>query len=414
MRGLVGERLSYSLSPQVYNLLAGIRDYQLLEVDETGLKSLLECRDFESLNVTIPYKKTVMAFCDELSERAKAIGSVNTIINQKGHLYGDNTDAAGFVWLLSLYHIDVQNKTAAVLGSGGAALAISYALRQAGAKEVRLVSRTPTQGQLSYSDLISYPASLLINATPVGNHPNLKDSPLDLSVYPQIETVIDIIYNPLRTSLLMQAKDLGKQTAGGLAMLVGQGVEALLDFGVRKLKNQPETVLNTLVKQMTNIVLIGMPDSGKTTIGQALAKCLNREFADVDTLIEKQEKKSIVEIFKESGEEGFRKKERNVIAALAARQSLIIATGGGSILDDGNVRLLKQNGWLVYLQRPLSDLAVSAERPLAQNKTQLEILYQKRAHLYQKAADYVCENLVIEHTLAQIQEAYNDKNNLGS
>jgi len=279
---------------------------------------------------------------------------------------------------------------------------------------VRLVSRTPTQGQLSYSDLISYPASLLINATPVGNHPNLKDSPLDLSVYPQIETVIDIIYNPLRTSLLMQAKDLGKQTAGGLAMLVGQGVEALLDFGVRKLKNQPETVLNTLVKQMTNIVLIGMPDSGKTTIGQALAKCTNREFADVDTLIEKQEKKSIVEIFKESGEEGFRKKERSVIAALAARQSLIIATGGGSILDDGNVRLLKQNGWLVYLQRPLSDLAVSAERPLAQNKTQLEILYQKRAHLYQKAADYVCENLVIEHTIAQIQEAYNDKNNLGS
>jgi len=235
-----------------------------------------------------------------------------------------------------------------------------------------------------------------------------------LSVYPQIETVIDIIYNPLRTSLLMQAKDLGKQTAGGLAMLVGQGVEALLDFGVRKLKNQPETVLNTLVKQMTNIVLIGMPDSGKTTIGQALAKCTNREFADVDTLIEKQEKKSIVEIFKESGEEGFRKKERSVIAALAARQSLIIATGGGSILDDGNVRLLKQNGWLVYLQRPLSDLAVSAERPLAQNKTQLEILYQKRAHLYQKAADYVCENLVIEHTIAQIQEAYNDKNNLGS
>lgn len=386
--GLLGEHLAHSYSPRIHALL-GDASYELFEVAPQNLEAFLRSERFDGLNVTIPYKKAVLPFCSALSETAERTGSVNTILRRSdGSLYGDNTDYDGFSWLLARNGGIRKGEKAVVFGTGGAARTVREVLLAQGA-EVILFSRS---GEHGYDTLAAHrDAVLAVNATPVGMFPENGNRPADLSLLPSLRCVLDLIYNPARTRLLLDAEDRGIPYENGLAMLVMQAKRARELFTGQSLpEGICEEILCKLKNEQQNLILIGMPGCGKTTVGRALAKKMHRPFADADEELEKRLGCDIPTYLQTFGEEAFREKETEVLAELGKRSGFVIATGGGCVTREENYPLLHQNGKLLWLKRSLSDLPTE-NRPLSQ-ATPLSLLYQQRQPLYEKFSDTVVEN----------------------
>lgn len=397
--GLLGRKLGHSYSPEIHSHL-GSTPYSLYEVEPEQLESFLKQGDFTGINVTMPYKKDVIPFLNSLSDTAGKLGAVNTIVRTSdGKLLGHNTDYYGFSYLLHRITPTPAGKKILVLGSGGASNTVVAVLREEGAIPV-IISRN---GENNYENLhLHTDADAIVNTTPVGMYPNTGVSPVDLTQFPHLSWVLDIVYNPAKTQLLLDAEKLGIPSENGLRMLVAQAKESAEWFLQKKLEDSLiETVYKTLSVKMKNIILIGMPGSGKSTVAAALSETLGREYRDTDQRITELACRSIPKIFEQEKEAGFRKLETRAIAEISKQSGLIIATGGGCVTVPENIPLLRQNGILFWLHRDLDKLPTNG-RPLSQNHP-LSQLYEKRVPLYQAAADYsISNNGSLEDTLAQI------------
>ena len=385
--GLLGRRLGHSYSPQIHAYLGDYR-YDLFEREPEDVEDFLKNGDFTAINVTIPYKKTVIPYCS-LTQTAKYMGSVNTIVRQPdGTLLGHNTDYFGFTSMVHKSGLDVKGKKCLVLGSGGASVTAVAVLKEMGAQVV-VISR---KGEDNYENLHRHADTAVIcNCTPVGMYPHNGVSPVDLDLFPKLEGVLDMIYNPARTKLLMDAADRGLVAENGLWMLVAQAKEAAEWFLKAKLPDSIiQFVYDKMRQQMENIVLIGMPGCGKSTIGKLLAEQLGKTFVDSDEELVKTYVTDIPAIFAAEGEAGFRKKESAVLEDLGKRAGLVIATGGGCVTRPENYPLLHQNGTLFWLRRALDKLPADG-RPLSQI-TKMEDMFQARKPLYEAFADYQIDN----------------------
>ena len=386
--GLLGRKLGHSYSPQIHNLL-GDYSYVLFEKEPEELENFLRNGDFSGLNVTIPYKKEVIPYLSELSPTAKKMGCVNTVLRRSdGTLYGHNTDYFGFTSLVRHAGLSVTGKKVLVLGSGGASNTAVAALKDLGANPV-VISRS---GENNYQNLHRHTdAAAIVNTTPVGMYPNTGVSPIDLGLFPHLEGVLDVIYNPARTQLLLDAEKLGIPRENGLWMLVAQAKEAAEVFTGGKISDEViEKIYRELSHQMKNIVLIGMPGCGKSTIGTLLAEKLGRTLADADEKIISLAGKSIPDIFAQDGEPTFRNWETKALTELGKQSGLVIATGGGCVTQKRNYPLLHQNGYLVWLERDCSVLPTDG-RPLSQ-ANDLGKMYAARKPLYEAFADIRVEN----------------------
>ena len=399
--GLLGERLGHSFSPQIHRDLAGY-DYQLLPTPPEAVEDLFARRAFQGLNVTIPYKRTVMPLCDEIDPRAAAIGAVNTVVNRNGRLTGYNTDIDGFLYMARRAGVDMAGKKVVILGSGGTSRTARAAAGELGAREIVTVSR---HGEDNYQNLSRHAdAQVLVNTTPVGMYPNWGQSPVSLESFPALEGVLDVVYNPLRTALLLQAEERGLPRSCGLPMLVAQAKRAAELFTGQNIDDsRTEAVLHGLRGQLTNIVLIGMPGCGKTTVGRALAGKLGRTFVDLDEEIVRRAGMSIPEIFAREGEAGFRERESALVREFGERTGLVVSTGGGVVTRRENYIPLKQNGLLLHLRRDPAALPTDG-RPLSQ-ATAPEELWRRRAPLYAAFADgEIDNNGTLAGTLEQIEK----------
>lgn len=397
--GLLGRKLGHSYSPQIHQYL-GDYTYDLLEREPEEIEDFLKSGDFTGINVTIPYKIDVIPFLKELSPTAVKMGSVNTIIRREdGTLYGHNTDYFGFTSMVYRSGIQVAGKKVLVLGSGGTSNTAVKALEDLGAQVV-IISRT---GENNYRNLdLHRDASVIVNTTPVGMYPKNGEVPLDLKLFPALEGVLDVIYNPARTQLLLQAEELGLPHENGLWMLVAQAKEAAEYFGRKPI---PDSFIGTVYRRMSadmqNIVLIGMPGCGKSTIASLLAQKLHRKAVDADAEIVRLAGKSIPAIFAEEGEEAFREYETQVLVELGKQSQLVIATGGGCITKDRNYPLLHQNSSIFWLKRDL-DLLPTEGRPLSQ-AAHLAVMYAVRKPMYEAFADHIVDNnSSCEDTVAKI------------
>ena len=399
--GLLGERLGHSFSPQIHRDLAGY-DYQLLPTPPEAVEDLFARRAFQGLNVTIPYKRTVMPLCDEIDPRAAAIGAVNTVVNQNGRLTGYNTDIDGFLYMARRAGVDMAGKKVVILGSGGTSRTARAAAGELGAREIVTVSR---RGEDNYQNLSRHAdAQVLVNTTPVGMYPNWGQSPVSLESFPALEGVLDVVYNPLRTALLLQAEERGLPRSCGLPMLVAQAKRAAELFTGQNIgDSRTEAVLHGLRRQLTSIVLIGMPGCGKTTVGRALAEKLGRTFVDLDEEIVRRAGMPIPEIFAREGEAGFRERESALVREFGERTGLVVSTGGGVVTRRENYIPLKQNGLLLHLRRDPAALPTDG-RPLSQ-ATAPEELWRRRAPLYAAFADgEIDNNGTLAGTLEQIEK----------
>ena len=401
--GLLGRKLGHSYSPQIHAML-GEYSYELFEVEPEMLEDFLKNGDHHGINVTVPYKKAVIPYLDELTPIAEKLGAVNTIVRRGGKLIGHNTDYFGFQMLLDTLPFPVSGKKVLVLGSGGASNTAVAALRDRGA-EVTVISRT---GENNYGTLhLHSDAQLIVNTTPVGMYPMTGESPLELSVFTALQGVVDVIYNPARTKLLLDAEKIpGVACVNGLLMLVAQAKEAAEWFtGIPIADDRIQTILNTLEKRMQNIILIGMPGCGKSTIGKILAQKTGKRFADPDEMIVKLSGKTIPQIFAEDGEMVFRDLETKVLAELGKQSGLVIATGGGCVTIAENYDLLHQNGTIFWIQRDIATLPTQG-RPLSQEK-KLEEMYRIREPMYRSFMDRcICNNGLPEDAADRILEVF--------
>ena len=397
--GLLGRRLGHSWSVPIHQAL-GCEDYRLIELEPEQLGDFLRREAIGGLNVTIPYKRDVMAFCDVIDEGAKAIGSVNTIVRREGKLYGYNTDIDGFLYMLRRADISLAGKKVLILGSGGASLTAQAAARREGAREVVVVSRS---GPDNYENLPQRhgDAEVLVNTTPVGMWPDMAGRPVDLLAFPDMEAVADVIYNPGRTGLLLQAKKGGLRRAGGLPMLVAQAKRAEELFFDKAIPDgETENIIAQLWRDRTNLVLVGMPGCGKTTVGRALARLSGKPFVDLDERIVDSAGASIPEIFAQEGEETFRHLESLVLDDVCTQGGQVIATGGGAVLQAENRAAMRRTGRVYFLRRALEELPTDG-RPLSQ-KGSLEEMYRARKPLYSAAADVVIDNNVALEETAEL------------
>lgn len=383
--GLLGRKLGHSYSPAIHAQL-GDYEYSLYEIEPEELEDFLRSSNWDGINVTMPYKQAVIAYLDELTPIASKLGAVNTIVRRNGKLIGHNTDYFGFRYLMEQSGHSPADKKCLVLGSGGASRTAVAVLEELGGK-VTIISRT---GVDNYENLHNHrDAALIINTTPVGMYPNTGISPLDLSLFPQLECVADVVYNPSRTHLMMDAEKRGIPVIGGLAMLVAQAKEASEWFAGKSIADHSIERIHAILKaQMENIVLIGMPGCGKSTVGALLAEKTGRTLVDADAEVEKLAKKSIPQIFADDGENAFRALETQALAELGKQSGLVIATGGGCVTRCKNYPLLHQNGTLYWLQRDIEKLS-TAGRPLSKN---LEAMLAIRKPLYESFADHVIDN----------------------
>ena len=391
--GCIGEHLGHSFSKEIHNASADY-DYQLQELTPEELKVFMTGKNFKAINVTIPYKKNVIPYLYWISDEAKAINAVNTIVNKDGKLYGYNTDFYGLKGLIQRQNVSVNGKKVAVLGSGGTSNTAFAVAQSMGAVSVLKVSRDKKEGYITYDELYEgfSDVEILINTTPCGMYPNIGKSAVELDRLPNVQAVFDAVYNPLSSKLVLDAKEKGITAVGGLYMLVSQAayaVEKFIDAPVDATK--VEEIFRNLYKEKMNIVLIGMPASGKTTVGKALAEKLSKSFVDTDDLIVETAGKPIPEIFAESGEKVFRDFESNVIYEVSKDNGKIIATGGGAVLNKNNINNLKGNGRVYFINRPLDMLATTDDRQLSSNRADLEKRDNERYSLYTEYADVIID-----------------------
>ncbi len=387
--GLLGRKLGHSYSPQIHAQL-GDYSYQLFEKEPEELEAFLKQGDFTGLNVTIPYKKDVIPFLDELSDRAKLLGAVNTIVRRPdGRLVGHNTDYFGFETMLHSSGISVSGKKVLVCGTGGASNTVQAVLREHGAQVV-VLSRS---GPENYENLSRHAdAALIVNATPAGMYPNVEGAAIEnISSFPKLKGVLDLVYNPARTTILLEAEKRGIVAENGLLMLVAQAKESAEWFTGKPIADGViDKIYRKLRRQMENIILVGMPGSGKTTIGTLLAKALNREFLDADAVLEQRAGRPIIQIIPQEGEDAFRAMETAVLQDLGKRSGLVLATGGGCVTRAENYAAMHRNGCIVWLKRDISLLPTDG-RPLSQ-RGHLEEMYARRAKMYERFADFSIEN----------------------
>ena len=398
--GCIGEKLTHSFSKEIHSLLFDY-DYTIKEIPKNKLDIFMSEKNFKGINVTIPYKQDVIPYLYRISDTAKKIGAVNTIINRNGKLYGYNTDFSGMSMLLKKNKIELYGKTVLILGSGGTSKTAAAVAESMGAGSILRVSRTAKEGCITYDEAYRKysDAQVIINTTPCGMYPNIIGEPIDLCRFNRAESVADAIYNPLCSNLVVKAKQMGLNATGGLYMLIAQAAAAAELFtGVKVSTEKIDFVYKEILKQKRNIVLIGMPSCGKSTVGKMLAKELSMQFIDTDVQIEKYTHKKIEDIFKEQGEEEFRKIESKIIAEVSAKQNCVIATGGGAVLNGLNVTLLRGNGKIYFLDRSTNLLCATSDRPLSSNRHDLEKRYKERYNIYCDAAD----KTVINNTAASV------------
>lgn len=391
--GCIGEKLGHSFSKEIHNALADY-DYSLKELKPQELPEFFSRRDFKAINVTIPYKQDVIEHLDWISDEARAINAVNTIVNKDGKLYGFNTDYYGLKALIERENVSLENKKVVVLGSGGTSNTAFAVAKDMNSKEVLKVSRTSREGYITYEELYEKhnDCEVVINTTPCGMFPKINVSAVDLNKLPDVTAVFDAVYNPLKSKIILDAKKKNITAVGGLYMLVSQAafaVEKFIDAPVDSEK--VDKIFQSLYKDKMNIVLIGMPSSGKTTVGKAISEKLCKDFTDSDEGIVRSAGKSIPDIFACYGESIFRSIEKEVIKTLSMKNSQIISTGGGVILNDENIEVLKGNGRVYFLDRPLEKLVTTSDRPLSSNRSDLEKRYRERYELYKRAADVVID-----------------------
>lgn len=400
--GLLGRKLGHSYSPQIHGQLASY-DYSLFEKEPEELEGFLKNGNFAGLNVTIPYKKDVIPFLDQLSPVARRLGAVNTIVRRgDGSLVGHNTDYFGFRYLVQQSGLDVRGKKVLVLGSGGASNTAVAALQELGARVV-IISRS---GENNYGNLhLHANASVIVNTTPVGMYPNTGVSPIDLGCFPQLEGVLDVVYNPARTQILLDAENRGLVAMNGLWMLVAQAKESAEWFSGGTIPDSRIVQIHAALQaQMENIILVGMPGCGKTTIGRLLARETGKQFVDADEALEARVGRKITDIIPTDGEAAFRCLETETLAELGKQSGFVIATGGGCVTQERNYPLLHQNGTILWLTRALDKLPIEG-RPLSQTG-KLQQMLATRQPMYRRFADAVIENDgTVEETLAQIRAA---------
>ena len=387
--GLIGEKLGHSFSREIHDKL-GKYPYELCEIPKGELCAFLTRRDFAGINVTIPYKTDVIPYLSDTSDLARAVGAVNTIVNRGGKLYGDNTDVRGLIALIRRMRPDLAGMTVLILGTGGTSRAALAAAKALHAKNAIRVSRTGRDGAVTYEAAYRdfADADFLINTTPVGMFPHAGTSPVDLSRFPRLSGVVDAIYNPLHTRLLLDARALGIPAENGLYMLVAQAMKSAELFTGEPIGDDvTERIYAELLFEKQNVVLIGMPGSGKSTVGRLLADQLGRALVDTDEEIVRRAGTPITEIFATKGEPAFRDLESAVIREVSETGGKVIATGGGAILREENLAALRGNGVLIWLDRPLADLLPTSDRPLADRAEKIKALYAVRRPLYESAAD---------------------------
>lgn len=414
--GLIGEHLGHSFSKQIQTRIAEIEnvkdyDYQLVELDKEEFKKFMEKKDFKGINVTIPYKKDVIPYLDEMDESAKAIGAVNTIINVDGKLKGYNTDFGGFLYMVKAHNVHMEGKKVLIIGNGGACAAVKAVCKHENAKDIVIVSRSANRGAIGYDEMYTshLDADIVVNTSPVGMFPNIVNAPIDVSWFHKLECVLDVVYNPILTRLCFEAQEADIKRVIGLEMLIAQ---AKYTFEIFKNMSFDDSIIDEIKKEMLkdrcNIVLIGMPSAGKTTIGKMLEEKLGKEFFDLDDMIIAKAGKSIPEIFQESGEAGFRAIETEVAIEASKMNNKIIATGGGVVKHKVNMDFLRLNGITIFIDRDIDKLISSdPNRPLSSSKQALQQMYKERYPLYQKYAAYVAvNNANIEETVDDIVNAY--------
>lgn len=414
--GLIGEHLGHSFSKQIQTRIAEIEnvkdyDYQLVELDKEEFKEFMEKKDFKGINVTIPYKKDVIPYLDEMDESAKAIGAVNTIINVDGKLKGYNTDFGGFLYMVKAHNVHMEGKKVLIIGNGGACAAVKAVCKHENAKDIVIVSRSANRGAISYDEMYTshLDADIVVNTSPVGMFPNIVNAPIDVSWFHKLECVLDVVYNPILTRLCFEAQEADIKRVIGLEMLIAQAKYA---FEIFENMSFDDSIIDEIKKEMLkdrcNIVLIGMPSAGKTTIGKMLEEKLGKEFFDLDDMIIAKAGKSIPEIFQESGETGFRAIETEVAIEASKMNNKIIATGGGVVKHKVNMDFLRLNGITIFIDRDIDKLISSdPNRPLSSSKQALQQMYKERYPLYQKYAAYVAvNNANIDETVDDIVNAY--------
>ncbi len=418
--GLLGRKLGHSWSAPIHKAL-GCDSYRMIELEPEQMGDFLRREDIGGLNVTMPYKRDVMPFCDVINEGAQAIGSVNTLVRRGGKLYGYNTDIDGFLYMLRRADISLAGKKVLILGSGGASLTAQAAAKREGAKKITVVSRS---GKDNYENLAErhMGAEVLINTTPVGMWPNMSGRPVDLALFSCMTAVADVIYNPVRTELLLQAEEIDRdyhrmsdaprdvlinaglrpiRYTGGLPMLVAQAKRAEELFFDKAIPDgETENIVTQLWQDRTNLVLVGMPGCGKTAVGQALAQLSGRPLVDLDGEIVKRAGRPIPEMFAQEGEEAFRKLEAQTLVEVCAQGGQVVATGGGAVLRADNRAALRRTGRVYFLRRDL-DLLPTEGRPLSQAGS-LEEMYRARRPLYKAAADMVIDNGGVQEQTAQL------------
>ena len=407
--GLIGEKLGHSFSKIIHEQLSDYT-YDLIPLTKKELDVFMTEKQFSALNVTIPYKETVIPYLDEVDTHAQKIGAVNTIVNRNGRLTGYNTDFYGFRYMLLNNSIDVKNKKTLVLGKGGASKAVIAVLEELGAKEILTVYYKENPETITYEECYQNhsDAEIIVNTTPVGMYPKTDDCPIDLSSFPNLSGVADVVYNPLRTQLIVEAEKRGINAAGGLEMLVAQAKYAVEIFLDTKIDDSRIDEINAgLVKERSNLVLIGMSGGGKTSLGRKAAEKLGKIFVDTDEEIIKRIGMPIADFFAKEGEAAFREIETEVLHELSSQNNLVISTGGGIVKNPLNVEYMKRNGRIIWLKRDAELLQSGNGRPLAPDKAATLKLYEERLPLYTAAAEAIAENnSTAEEGLEAILKAY--------
>lgn len=408
--GLIGEKLGHSFSKEIHERIADYT-FELCPLSKEEFKNFMEKRDFKAINVTIPYKKDVIPYLDEMDESAKAIGAVNTIVNKDGRLIGHNTDFTGFLYMVRKHNVTMLNKKVLIIGNGGASAAIQAVVKHEQAAEMIIVDIIAGNGAITYEECFSnhLDADIIINTSPIGMYPKIGNAPIDIAMFHKCKSVMDVIYNPILTRLCFEAQEMNIQRVIGLEMLIAQAKQSV-EFFLEK--NIDDKIINEIYQDMLvercNIVLIGMPSAGKTTIGKMLADRLGKEFVDLDDVVIEKAGMRIPAIFEKSGEEGFRALETEVAIDLAKKNNLIIATGGGTIKHKVNMDYLRQNGITIFIDRDVDKLISSdPNRPLSKSKDALLKMHEERHPLYVKYAAYIAvNNTAIEATVDEIVNAY--------
>ena len=404
--GLIGEKLSHSFSKTIHEKIADYT-YEIKEISRENLDSFMRAKDFCSINVTIPYKETVMPYLDYIDPFAEKIGAVNTVVNRDGKLYGYNTDFLGMKLMIERNGFSFIGKKILILGSGGTAKTSKAVAEHLGAREIITVSRS---GQVNYENVVALhsDADYIINTTPCGMYPNNDTFAVDPAEFPRLCGIIDAVYNPLKTTLIQKGEKMGVKGVTGLYMLVAQAVFAIEKFTGESLDTQKITdkVYTDILREKQNIVLIGMPGSGKTTVGRLLSQKLGRDFVDTDHMIT-EDYGIISDIFAQYGEGYFRDIESEAVKKASKINSSVIATGGGAILRQENIDALRQNGVIFFLNRPLDDIMPTSDRPLSSDRAALEKRFRERYDKYKSACDFeIISDSTAEMTVNIILERF--------